>query len=131
MSLFVLLAADGTVNRLGTGTVDNTERDLHIGLTQEPLFEQLRDMVQPAWMSFQGDYDVQEKAGLPCALTILFACDAGQEAGWRFRYGSESDGPPGEICEFVAEAVRLTEPWYQKQKLGSGPSPVKPWWKIW
>ena len=91
-SLFVLLADDGTVNRMGTGTADNTERELYIGLAKEPLFEQLRDMVQPDWMSLQGEYDIPEKEGLPCTLTILIAFGAGQEVGWRFRYGSESDG---------------------------------------
>jgi len=30
-SLAVLLADDGLVNRLGTGAVDNTERDLFVG----------------------------------------------------------------------------------------------------
>ena len=41
---------------------------------------------------------------------MRFVFGAGQEAGWRFRYGSESDGPPDDICESVAEAVRLTDP---------------------
>jgi hypothetical protein len=140
-SLFILLADDGTVNRLGTGTADNTERDLYIGLAEEPLFEQLRDEVQPDWISLQGEYDVPGKEGLPCTLTILFACGADQDAGWRFRYGSESDGPPDDMCEFVAEAVRLTDPWYERQKLLAAgvPAPdlvrslkrAKPWWKIW
>ena len=139
-SLFVLLADDGCVNRIGTGTADNTERDLYIGLAKEPLFEQLRDMVQPDWMSLQGEYDVPEKEGLPCTVTIRFDCGAGQEAGWRFRYGPESDGPPDDISEFVAEAVRLTDPWYEHQKLVPGVPALefvrslkraKPWWKIW
>jgi len=131
-SLFVLLADDGTVNRMGTGTADNTERELYIGLAEEPLFEQLRDMVQPDWMSLQGEYDIPEKEGLPCTLTILIAFGAGQEVGWRFRYGSESDGPPDDICEFVAAADRLTDPWYEHQKLlVRSLKRAKPWWKIW
>ena len=32
-SLFVLVAADGSINRLGTGSVNNTDRDLFIGKT--------------------------------------------------------------------------------------------------
>ncbi len=140
MSLFVLLADDRSVNRIGRGTADNTERDLYIGYAEEPLFEQLRDKVQPDWLSLQGEYDIPEKEGLPCTLTIRFVCGAGQEAGWRFRYGSESDGPPDDICEFVAEAVRLTDPWYEHQKLlpgvpaseiGGSVKRAKPWWKIW
>src|SRR5258705_7694801 len=46
-SLAVLLVDDGLVNRLGTGAVDNTERDLFIGRANESLFAQLRDKVQP------------------------------------------------------------------------------------
>jgi hypothetical protein len=62
-SLVVLLAEDRTVNRLGTGTLSNTERTLYIGLTNEPLFAQLRDKVDPAWIAHQGAYDVPEKKG--------------------------------------------------------------------
>jgi len=132
-SLFVLLADDGAVNRLGTGTVDNDERDLFIGLAEEPMFEQLRDKFQPEWMSRDGEYDVVDKEGRTCTLTIIVTFDGGRELSWRFRYGSESNGPPDDICEFVAAAVRLTEPWYQDQKLiaASGPRTSKPWWKFW
>ena len=59
-SLAVLLADDGLVNRLGTGAVDNTERDLFVGRADEPLFAQLRDKVQPEWLSHPGAYDVPE-----------------------------------------------------------------------
>src|SRR5207249_2659733 len=49
-------------------------------------------------------------------------------------------GPPDDICEFVAEAVRLTDPWYEHQKRLPGVPALefvrslkraKPWWKIW
>jgi hypothetical protein len=131
-SLFVLLTDDGLVNRLGTGAVDNAERSLFIGHTNEPLFAELRAKVQPEWMSHQGAYDVGKKAGRTCTLTIMFKDTEGQEGGFRFRYGSKSEGPPGDICQFVAEAVRLTDPWYEDQKLmAGGPKRTKPWWKIW
>ena len=131
-SLAVLLADDGLVNRLGTGAVDNTERDLFVGRADEPLFAQLRDKVQPEWLSHPGAYDVPEKAGRTCTLTIILKPSAGPESGLRFRYGSKSQGPPDDICRFVAEAVRLTNSWYEDQKLiAGGRTRAKPWWKIW
>jgi hypothetical protein len=40
-ALFIVLANDGLVNRLGTGAVTNTENDLFIGRTNDPVFAQL------------------------------------------------------------------------------------------
>ena len=131
-SLVILLADDGLVNRLGSGTVDNTERDLFIGRANEPLFAQLRDKVQPEWLSHPGAYDVPEKVGRTCELRIILKASASPEFGLRFRYGSESQGPPGDICQFVAEAVRLTDSWYEEQKvIAGGLKRAKAWWKIW
>ena len=131
-SLVVLLAEDGTVNRLGTGAVSNTERTFFIGRTNEALFAQLREQVEPEWIAHQGAYDVPDKKGSTCTLTIMFKHADGQENSFRFRYGSKSQGPPSDICQFVAEAVRLTDPWYEQQKVSAGgPARTKPWWKVW
>src|SRR5262249_33807988 len=37
-SLFIMLGADGSINRVGTGAVDNAERDMFIGRTDPALF---------------------------------------------------------------------------------------------
>src|SRR6478672_8524504 len=79
-SLFVLLAEDGLVNRQGSGAVDNSERTLFIGRAKEPLFAQLRNKVQPEWMAHQGTYDIPEKAGRTCTLTIFFRHGDGGES---------------------------------------------------
>jgi hypothetical protein len=131
-SLAVLLAEDGDVNRLGAGTVDNTDEVLFIGRSEEPLFARLREEVQPEWLSLPGEYDAAEKVGRTCALTIILKAAAGPEFVLCFRYGSESLGPPADISHFVTEAVRLTDPWYESLKLVAGGSKKsKPWWKIW
>jgi hypothetical protein len=132
-SLFVVLAADGLVNRLGTGSVDNSENDLFIGRTSEPLFSQLRARVQPQWMAQLGGYDVPDKVGSACTLSVLFQGSNGEEGGLEFSYGSESQGPPAEICAFVTEAVRLTDPWYEQQKrmVRESKKKKKPWWRPW
>ena len=131
-SLAVLLTDDGLVNRLGTGAVDNAERDLFIGRADASLFAELRDKVQLEWMAHPGTYDIPEKTGRMCELAILFKHADGQEVGLNFRYGSESPGPPSDICRFVAEAVDLTDPWYKHQKrIARRRNEAKPWWKIW
>jgi hypothetical protein len=131
-NLCVLLAQDGLVNRLGTGTVNNSERDLFIGHTNEPLFTQLRDKLRPEWLAHGGTYDIPNKIGRTCTLTILVQDAGGQGYGVGFRYGSRSQGPPLDICQFVTEAVRLTDPWYEQQKsMVSGRPSTRPWWKAW
>lgn len=53
-SLFILLAADGTVKRLGTGSVDNTEKYLCMGGSRQPLFDRLYSEVDESWFDHQG-----------------------------------------------------------------------------
>ena len=132
-ALFILLAADGTVNRLGTGSVNNTENDMYIGITKDSLFVKLLSKIDVGWFEYQGSYDVPDKKGKICELTVLFRHDDGRESGFNFIYGSESEGPPDDICQFVIEAVNLTEPWYieQKKMIGKSPENHKPWWKFW
>ena len=132
-ALFVLVAADGTVHRLGTGTVNNTERDLFIGRSADRVLDQLRAGIRPEWLDHQGSYDAPDKKGLPCELVVLMRHSDASESGLRFLYGSKSQGPPREICDFVERAVSITEPWYQEQKRRAARSKVgrKPWWKFW
>jgi hypothetical protein len=83
-------------------------------------------------MDHFGSYDVPSKAGSTCTLSVLFKAAEGEEGGVRFVYGSESQGPPGDICQFVAEVVRLTNPWYEKQKqMVAAGKRAKPWWRLW
>ena len=82
--------------------------------------------MNPEWIAHQGAYDVPEKRGSICELTIVFNHADGQENIFRFRYGSESRGPLSDMCQFVIDAVRLTNPWYEEQKLlGDGPTAAK------
>jgi hypothetical protein len=94
--------------------------------------------VRPGWLSdaLEGEYDVRDKQGKTCLLTIQFVSGTGQESeefGLSFRYGSESQGPPDDICEFVAAAVQLTDGWRERQGfiVSSGNRVNRPWWKIW
>jgi hypothetical protein len=49
-------------------------------------------------------------------LTVGFQKSGGQELITEWRYGSESQGPPPEVCEFVVAAVEATDPWFEQQK---------------
>lgn len=132
-SLFILLADDGSINRLGTGEVYNKENDLYIGITNEPLFSQLMTNLTDDMLQFTGGYDVFDKKGENCDLSIgLVFADQTQD-GFGFRYGSKSEGPPKEISNFVVEAVKITQTWYESQKKMTKGSPEKgkPRWKFW
>jgi hypothetical protein len=133
-ALFVLLATDGSINRLGTGSVANTDSDLFIGITKEALFAQLMAHLDDEMLKYMGGYDIHDQRGIPCKLSIGLSFANGEDSGFGFRYGSESQGPPDQIVQFVTAAVQLTNPWFQQQKRmvsKSKGSTKKPWWKLW
>lgn len=132
--LFVLLASDGTVNRMGTGSAQCTERDLFIGRTPQPLLPSLLANLTDEMLRFTGGYDVPNQQGDSCRLSIVLKFTDGTEDGFGFAYGSQSQGPPTEICALVRAAVSITDPWYLQQKAmeSNAPSALsKPWWRLW
>jgi hypothetical protein len=54
---------------------------------------------------FLGRYDLPEKEGLPCQLTIELSFTNADNDGFAFNYGSESEGPPQEIEQFDTAAA--------------------------
>ncbi len=132
--LFVLLAADGTINRLGTGEANNKDNSLFIGITREPLFDQLMTNLDDDMLGHMAGYEVPDQRGMPCKLSIALSFTNAEDNGFAFRYGSESQGPPDDICEFVTVAVQLTDRWFEQQKEmvnKSQSNDEKPWWKLW
>jgi hypothetical protein len=116
-SLFVMLGADGSINRVGTGAVDNTERDMFIGHTDPALFRGLRDQVTPELLAWCGQSRADpEPRGQVCELTVGFKRASGEELLTAWRYGSESMGPPPEVGQLVVAAVRATDPWFAQQQ---------------
>lgn len=111
--LFILVADDGTTNRMGSGTFEDKSRHLFIGKTVPAIFEGVRSHVTRELLQISGGFEHRDRRGATCDLTVEFKFKDGGESGFRFRYGSESEGPPQEVREFVTEAVRVTEPWYQ------------------
>jgi hypothetical protein len=116
-ALFVLLGEDGSINRLGTGAVDNTERDMFIGRTDADLFRQLREQITPELLGWCGQSRADpDPRGQVCELTVGFQRAGGEEVFTSWRYGSQSQGPPPEVAQFVLAAVRATDPWFAQQQ---------------
>jgi hypothetical protein len=118
--LFMLIAADGSVNRAGSGRVDvdEDERDLFIGVTEDPLFETFISRVPADLFEHAGRYEHPSLEGPRCKLTIIFRLREQEDmaTGFEFIYGAESEGPPQEIREMVVSALEITQPWYDQQR---------------
>ena len=116
LSLLVLLAADGSINRLGTGTVNNTEKNMFMGVTDPKLFESLRPHVNSDVIRWIGGRADKAPKGKICELTIWLFLPNKEERTIYFKYGSESIGPPPEVSRLVLAAIEITNPWYQENK---------------
>ncbi len=127
--LSILLAADGTVNRMGNGRASDidAENTLYIGAGQQRLFHDFISRVPDDLLEYAGRYDMPEPRGIPCKLTLLFAGRGDTGARFEVNYGSESQGPPLGIRESVAAAVEITDGWLRAQHA----KVRKPWWKLW
>lgn len=119
LSLFALLAADGSINRLGTGTIQNTEKEMFIAVISDPKpFQSLRAQISPdlfKWIDGRAD---QSPKGKICELTTCLFLPNKREHTIYFKYGSESIGPPPEVSRLVLAAIDETNPWYEQSKAG-------------
>lgn len=115
-SLFVMLAKDGSINRFGTGSENNTENSMYIGITKPDAFEKLMKQIDSKVFNWEGVYRSPDIKGKTCELTVGFQLSDGTEIGSEWTYGTQSQGPPSEIGNFVISAVEATETWYEEQK---------------
>ncbi len=123
VALFVLLGNDGAINRMGTGNLVNAERGLFIGKTDPAIFQTVRSHVTDAMLrSLGGGFKHPHPQGDPCSLKLVFYFKDGASNGVLYLYGSESEGPPEDVAEFVRTAVRETEPWYENFKRNAAKS---------
>jgi len=116
-ALLVRLGADGGAQRLGSGSIDKLERDRFIGALDPEIFRGVSSTVGPALLSWCGQSRSHPAPrGELCDLVIAFRMEDGRELSTAWRYGTHSKWPPPEVLDFVEEAVRATEAWYQEQK---------------
>ena len=118
LSLVALLAADGSINRLGTGTVNNAEKEMCIGVTDPKLFETIRPYINSDVTRWIGGRADQSPKGKICELTIWLFLPNKPDHVIYFKYGSESIGPPPEVSRLVLAAIEITNPWYEQIKAG-------------
>jgi len=134
-SLFILLGADGSITRVGTGTSE-TDRAMYIGKTDPALFQRLRQQIMPEFLGWLGKHlQEPQPRGNICELTVGLQDSDGKEWTTAFRYGSESYGPPPEVGQFVFMAVNATNPWYERQRAmgisAARQDRKRPWWRFW
>ncbi len=138
-ALFVLLAEDGSVNRMGSGSPSTADGAMFIGQTDRSPFQEAIAALSDDMLRFTGGYDIPEKRGVPCRLMIGLRFRDGTDDGFVFAYGSESQGPPNDIAAFVHACVAATQPWYEAQRNAAGKPPApeveepphRPWWRFW
>lgn len=132
--LFIVLGADGLINRKGNGGADCKDNNLFMGETKENLFAELKFFItQEVQDCFGYTYDIPNKEGRLCELQILFKGNS-VETGTKFLYGALSQGPPIFIRTFITKAVTLTDTWHGQQKYIASKSKSnanKRWWKFW
>lgn len=114
--LYVMLTADGTINRMGTGVETNVESELFIGKLSSDAFALLKARVTPVVPHWIGTHTDPERSGKECRLTIGLLYTDGSELISRWVYGTNSQSPPPDICDIVLETIELTNPWFERQK---------------
>ena len=130
-SLFILLAAGGTINRMGSGSGRDAGGELFIGRTSPTIFEAVRSQLTEATMRRLGQgYEHPNPHGDRCKLAVSFQFKDGTSNGFTFFYGSESEGVPEErrdVCNRRRTAdravVRRLQAEYRPPRTGITPAP--------
>ena len=112
-SLFIYLDAKGTIIRMGNGRIDNENFNIYSDKTKEPFFNELLNNINDEMLEFTGEYTLDE-TGTPCELSVmLYSKDDNKR--FRFLYGTQFEGLPGEIHNLIIEAIKITDQWYLKK----------------
>jgi hypothetical protein len=115
--LLVRLGADGSIHRLGSGSLDRIERDRFIGTTRPEAFRKVAEKITPPLLHWCGQSRSHPALrGEPCELVVAFKRADGEEQMMAWHFGSLSKWPPPEVCEFVDAVIEATQPWYEEQK---------------
>ena len=111
--LFVHFTSDGALKRRGTGSVDDPRHELFARQVPAEIFVSLREQITPELLAWCGhSYADPDPRGEIVQLLIGFKTATGDETLGAWEYGDESFEVPLEVHDFVAAAVRLTDPWY-------------------
>jgi hypothetical protein len=107
-----MVAADGSINRKGNGSEGGNPRDLCIGIDQTGMFARVKSSLTDEMLRHTGGYEISDIKGQPCTLTIGLEFSDGSKDGFEFKYGTKSQGPPGDIRRLIMAVLKETDPWY-------------------
>lgn len=108
----LMLSQNGSINRIGSG--ESTGGKMAMGRTEEPIFQQLLEALPEDWLTNTGRYTLPDPKGKLAQLTIALESSHEEETGFEFTYGTQSDGPPEDMVEYVEYAIALTDEWYEE-----------------
>ena len=111
--LALRVSKNGALNRMGDGSDDPKMRLMFMKRIEEPLFDRLMEILSVDLLSMVGRYTFPDPKGDHTQLLITLEGDNEAETGFEFVYGSDSEGPPEEIIDFVEYAVELSDPYWE------------------
>jgi len=111
--LALRVSKNGALNRMGDGSDDPKMRLMFMKRIEEPLFDRLMEVLSVDLLSMVGRYTFPDPKGDLTQLLITLEGDNEAETGFEFVYGSDSEGPPEEIIDFVEYAVELSDPYWE------------------
>lgn len=127
--LFILLAADGTLNRMGNGADTSSHREMTIRRMQEPVFARIKPYITDEMLEHAGrQYQAPDMQGSVCSLKVGFRLPSGDTA-IEFIYGSGSMGPPDDLKRLVLVAIDVTNPWYISSSAGNQNRSMSSFWR--
>jgi hypothetical protein len=124
-TLFIVLGKDGSIARQGSGTRE-ISKERYVGQSNGILFKELMSNVNEEIFNHFGIYDMPDKDGDPCRLSVVFK-NKDDVKGFEFYYGYKSkNGPHVDILSLVEKALNITEVWYRN----ASKKPGKKWWQF-
>lgn len=111
--LAIALGRSGTISRAGDGSPEHAQH-VFMGRGEAEAFDALMAAWEEDWFELAGRYTLPDPKGDPATLTISFSSDE-LDTGVEFHYGTESEGPPEELVDWVERALDLTQPWWEDQ----------------
>ena len=123
--LAIFIYNDGTINRIGDGSLNpNCSLVIGMGNTKE-MFEKLNPLISEDFQSYFGRvFNDPQKKGKECSLEIQIGTDS-KITGSRFTYGADSMGPPKSVTDFVEKALEVTDAWYNRAGINAEPQKGK------
>jgi hypothetical protein len=114
--LAILLAKDGTINRIGSGISDTTDKSFFMGISKETVFDSLMETVSDDLLSYAQKESPQcDTTKQNLRVKISFS-ENDSETEIDYCVNGTADDLPKPIKDYITDAVKITDPWYKAQK---------------